>query len=83
MGYSLLQDMGFDVLREFWPEISRKFRLPFRGEAKPGIDHSKLRRKLLTGLDGSSGRGHSAAMVDGIPSFFDAPTSIVALTPPA
>jgi hypothetical protein len=24
--------MGFDVLREFWPDISRKFKLPFRGE---------------------------------------------------
>jgi len=24
------------VLREFWPEISRKFRLPFRGEHEPG-----------------------------------------------
>jgi hypothetical protein len=35
VGYSVLQDMGFDVLREFWPEISRKFKLPFRGEAKP------------------------------------------------
>jgi len=35
MGYSLLQVMGFDELREFWPEISKKFRLPFRGEAKP------------------------------------------------
>jgi hypothetical protein len=32
VGYSILQDMGFDVLREFWPEISRKFKLPFRGE---------------------------------------------------
>jgi hypothetical protein len=31
----ILQDMGFDVLREFWPEISRKFRLPFRGESAP------------------------------------------------
>ncbi len=30
VGYSILQDTGFDVLREFWPEISRKFRLPFR-----------------------------------------------------
>jgi hypothetical protein len=28
----MLQDMGFDVLREFWPDISRKFKLPFRGE---------------------------------------------------
>jgi hypothetical protein len=35
VGYSVLQDMGFDVLREFWPEISRKFKLPFRGE--PGL----------------------------------------------
>jgi hypothetical protein len=32
VGYSVLQDMGFDVLREFWPEISRKLKLPFRGE---------------------------------------------------
>ncbi len=33
--YGILQDIGFDVLREFWPEISRKFRLPFRGESEP------------------------------------------------
>jgi len=32
VGASILQDVGFDVLREFWPEISKKFRLPFRGE---------------------------------------------------
>lgn len=29
---ALIQDMGFDALREFWPEISRRFRLPFRNE---------------------------------------------------
>jgi len=29
--YSVLQDMGLDVLREFWPEIARAFKLPFRG----------------------------------------------------
>jgi hypothetical protein len=34
--YNVLQDMGFNVLREFWPEISRKFRLPFRGQSPPG-----------------------------------------------
>jgi hypothetical protein len=38
--FSVLQDMGFDVLREFWPEIARKFKLPFRGvpeeTAEPG-----------------------------------------------
>ena len=30
-GFILLQDMGFDVLREFWPEIARKLKMPFRG----------------------------------------------------
>jgi hypothetical protein len=35
VSYSILQDMGFDVLREFWPEISHKFKLPFRGETPP------------------------------------------------
>lgn len=30
VGYSVGSDMGFDVLREFWPEIVHKFRLPFR-----------------------------------------------------
>lgn len=29
---SFAQDAGFDVLREFWPEISRALKLPFRGE---------------------------------------------------
>jgi len=32
VGYAVGQDICFDILREFWPEISRKFRLPFRGE---------------------------------------------------
>jgi hypothetical protein len=32
VGYSVIQDMGFDVLRKFWPEISRKSKLSFRGE---------------------------------------------------
>jgi len=27
------EGIGFDVLREFWPEIARKFKLPFRGES--------------------------------------------------
>ena len=35
VGYSVIQDVGFDVLREFWPEISRKFKLPFRDESDP------------------------------------------------
>jgi len=40
VGYGVLQDMGFDVLREFWPEISRKFKLPFRGESEPTSQNS-------------------------------------------
>jgi hypothetical protein len=35
VGIAILQDMGFDVLREFWPEISRKLKLPFRGQSLP------------------------------------------------
>jgi hypothetical protein len=31
---SIGTDMGFDVLREFWPEIARKFKLPFRTRAQ-------------------------------------------------
>jgi len=29
-GISIASDMGFDVLREFWPEIVHKLKLPFR-----------------------------------------------------
>jgi hypothetical protein len=35
VGFSIGEDVGFDFLREFWPEISRKLRLPFRGEHEP------------------------------------------------
>jgi hypothetical protein len=38
VGYDVLSDMGFDVLREFWPEISHEFRLPFRAEPTTDID---------------------------------------------
>ena len=34
VGINVGSDMGFDVLREFWPEISRKFKLPFRPEPR-------------------------------------------------
>jgi hypothetical protein len=33
--YGVANNIGFDVLREFWPEIARKFRLPFRYETVP------------------------------------------------
>jgi hypothetical protein len=33
VGYNVIEDIGFDVLREFWPETARKFRLPFRAES--------------------------------------------------
>ncbi len=36
VGSNVGEGIGFDVLREFWPEIARKFKLPFRGETVPG-----------------------------------------------
>lgn len=35
VGYSFAWDTGFDVLREFWPDIAHRFKLPFRGAAMP------------------------------------------------
>jgi hypothetical protein len=34
VGISVGNGIGFDVLREFWPEIARKFKLPFRGQGE-------------------------------------------------
>jgi len=34
------QDAGYDVLREFWPEITRKFKLPFREQPPEGTANS-------------------------------------------
>jgi hypothetical protein len=35
VGYNVGEDIGYDVLREFWPEIARKLRLPFRDQHEP------------------------------------------------
>lgn len=35
VGFSVGNGMAWDVLREFWPEMSRKFRLPFRTNQEP------------------------------------------------
>jgi hypothetical protein len=35
IGLAIAEDAGFDVLREFWPEVTRKFKLPFRGQNEP------------------------------------------------
>lgn len=35
VSFNILQDTGFDVLREFWPEIARKFHVPFRAATMP------------------------------------------------
>lgn len=40
IGFAMLQDMGFDVLREYWPEIAGKLKLPFREQNEPP-DYSK------------------------------------------
>ena len=33
----IANDAGFDVLREFWPDIVRKLKLPFRAAQQPAI----------------------------------------------
>ena len=35
VGFSVANDMVWDVLREFWPEITHKFHLPFKGRREP------------------------------------------------
>jgi hypothetical protein len=38
VGVSIAWDAGFDVLREFWPEIVHRLKLPFKGR-----DHQLIR----------------------------------------
>jgi hypothetical protein len=33
---AVLQDAAFDVLREFWPDLARNWKLPFRDRREPG-----------------------------------------------
>jgi hypothetical protein len=41
VGSRLAWNVGFDLLREFWPDIAREFRLPFRGAKRaPASDPS-------------------------------------------
>lgn len=35
IAYDVAMDIGFDELREFWPEVARKLRLPFRDQNEP------------------------------------------------
>ncbi len=37
VSWNILQDTGSDVLREFWPEIARKFHVPFRDASAPTV----------------------------------------------
>jgi hypothetical protein len=38
IAYDVAMDVGFDELREFWPEVARKLRLPFRDQNEPQPD---------------------------------------------
>ena len=42
VGYDVLGDMGFDVIREFWPEIAHELKLPFRTAPAPGANPSLI-----------------------------------------
>ena len=35
VSFNILQDTGFDILREFWPEIAQKLHVPFRAASPP------------------------------------------------
>ncbi len=35
VGINIAEDAGFDILREFWPEIAHKFHVPFRAAQPP------------------------------------------------
>jgi len=35
VGINIGEDTGFDILREFWPEIARGLHVPFRSESNP------------------------------------------------
>jgi hypothetical protein len=37
MGNTMGNNAGYDILREFWPEIAKTFRLPFRDQNPPAI----------------------------------------------
>jgi hypothetical protein len=45
VGYGVAGDVGFDLLREFWPEIARRFRLPFRGPNEPASPGTGAEKK--------------------------------------
>lgn len=36
-GVSISTDMAWDVVKEFWPEITRKLKLPFKSVDSPGV----------------------------------------------
>jgi hypothetical protein len=36
--FAVMTDMGLDVLREFWPEIARKLKMPFSEKREPQTD---------------------------------------------
>lgn len=44
VGFSVANDMAWDVVREFWPEITHKFRLPFRTHHEPYVVSAPLKR---------------------------------------
>lgn len=37
MANGMANDMAYDILREFWPEIAKKFRLPFREQNEDSV----------------------------------------------
>jgi hypothetical protein len=43
VGFSVANDMAWDVLREFWPEVAHKLRLPFRTHREPFVVNAPVK----------------------------------------
>lgn len=56
LGFSLLGDVGFDVLREFWPEIARKLRMPFRDMRERAETQNYLKQGFTYAVDRVTGK---------------------------
>ena len=59
VGFSVGNDMAWDVLREFWPEIAHKLKLPFRTHEEYAKSQPASR-----GIDGMPGASLGAPSVD-------------------
>jgi hypothetical protein len=64
VGFSVANDMAWDAVREFWPEIAKKFRLPFRTRKEPFAMNAPPKRSPVQGAILAQNAPPSADAVD-------------------